>query len=88
MALVFMMCPAGIAVALLRRYAQTVPAGPAVRDDGPVRLLRWAAGPLSAQRAGWGQATLGELDHIDGRTALPPGQRHGLALGRYASAQR
>ena len=77
-AFVFMMCPAGIAVALLRRCARAVPAGPAaVRDDMPVRLLRWAAGLLSAQRAEWGQAMLGELDHIDGRTASPPGQRHG-----------
>ena len=66
-ALIFMMCPLGIAVALLRRYARAVPAGPAVRDDGPERLLRWAAGLLSAQRAEWGQAMLGELDHIDGR---------------------
>ena len=65
-AFVFMMCPVGIGVALLRRYARAVPAGPAVRDDGPVRLLRWAAGLLSAQRAEWGQAMLGELDHIDG----------------------
>ena len=87
MAFVFMMCPAGIAAALLRRYAQVVPAGPAMRDDVPVRLLRWAAGLLSAQRAEWGQAMLGELDHIEGRTASPPGQRHGLAPGGYASAQ-
>ena len=32
MAFVFMMCPAGIAAALLRRYARAVPAGPAVRS--------------------------------------------------------
>ena len=31
MAFVFMMCPAGIAVALLRRYARAVPAGPVGR---------------------------------------------------------
>src|SRR5207302_1009489 len=43
------------------------PAGPAARGDVPERLLRWAAGLLSAQRAEWGQAMLGELDHIDGR---------------------
>ena len=66
-ALIFMMCPLGIAVALLRRYARVVPAGPAARGDGPERLLRWAAGLLSAQREEWGQAMLGELDHIDGR---------------------
>src|SRR6267143_189231 len=61
------MCPVGIGVALLRRHARAVPAGPAARDDVPERLLRWAAGLLSAQRAEWGQAMLGELDHIDGR---------------------
>jgi len=37
-----------------------------VRDDVPARLLRWAVGLLSAPRAEWGQAMLGELDHIDG----------------------
>ena len=63
-AFIFMMCPVGIAVALLRRYAW---AGPAARGDGPERLLRWAAGLLSARRAEWGQAMLGELDHIEGR---------------------
>ncbi len=64
---IFMMCPVGIAVALLLRYARAVPAGPAVRDDVPGRLLRWAVGMLSAQREEWGQAMLGELDHIEGR---------------------
>ena len=64
--LVFMMCPVGIGVALLRRYARAVPAAPAARGDVPEQLLRWAAGLLSAQRAEWGQAMLGELDHIDG----------------------
>ena len=65
--LVFMMCPVGIAVALLRRAARAVPAGPAAHRDVPERLLRWAAGLLSAQREEWGQAMLGELDHIDGQ---------------------
>jgi hypothetical protein len=64
--LVFMMCPVGIALALLRRAARAVPAGPAAHRDVPERLLRWAAGLLSAQREEWGQAMLGELDHIDG----------------------
>jgi hypothetical protein len=64
---VLLMCLLGIGVALFRRSAQVAPAGPTVRDDVPVRLLRWAVGPLSAQRAEWGQAMLGELDHIDGR---------------------
>ena len=63
-ALVLMMCPVGIAVALLMRYARAVPAA---RGDAPERLLRWAAGLLSAQGEEWGQAMLGELDHIHGR---------------------
>jgi hypothetical protein len=32
-----------------------------------MRLLRWAVGLLSAQRAEWGQGMLGELAHLDGR---------------------
>jgi hypothetical protein len=67
LAFVFMMCPAGIAAALIRRYGRAVPGGPAVRGDVPLRLLRWAAGLLSARRAEWGQAMLGELDHIQSR---------------------
>ena len=74
--LVFMMCPVGIGVALLRRYARAVPADPAARGDVPERLLRWAVGLLSAQRAEWGQAMLGELDHIDGL-----GRRWRFAVG-------
>ena len=74
--LVFMMCPVGIAVAMLRRYARAVTAGPAARGDVPERLLQWAAGLLSAQRAEWGQAMLGELDHIDGQ-----GRRWRFAVG-------
>jgi hypothetical protein len=66
-AFVVMMCPVGIAVALLMRYARNVPVGPQARGDAPERLLRWAAGLLSAQRGEWGQAMLGELDQIDGR---------------------
>ena len=65
--LIVMMCLAGSAAALILRSARTVPADPATRGDVPERLLRWAAGLLSAQRAEWGQAMLGELDHIDGR---------------------
>src|SRR5947208_14694724 len=61
-----MMCLAGSAVALILRSSRAVPAGSA-RGDVPERLLRWAAGLLSAQRTEWGQAMLGELDHIDGR---------------------
>ncbi|MGH3256889.1 MAG: hypothetical protein ACRDOU_16090 [Streptosporangiaceae bacterium] len=79
--LVLMMCPVGIAVALLVRYARVVPAGPGVRDDAPVRLLRWAVGLLSAGRAEWGQAMLGELDHIEGR-----GRRWSFAVGCAGAA--
>ena len=78
---VFMMCPVGIGIALIRRYAQAVPAGSAVRGDMPERLLRWAAGLLSARRAEWGQAMLGELDHIDGR-----GRRWRFAAGCAGAA--
>src|SRR5258708_902240 len=36
-------------------------------EDIPALLLRWAVGLLSAERAEWGQAMLGELGYIDGR---------------------
>jgi len=78
---VLMMCPVGIAVALLWRYARTVPADLGVRDDVPVRLLRWAVGLLSARRAEWGQAMLGELDYIEGR-----GRRWRFAVGCAGAA--
>ena len=80
-AFILMMCPLGIAVALVRRSARAVPAGPAGRGDVPERLLRWAAGLLSAQRAEWGQAMLGELDHIDGQ-----GRRWRFAAGCAGAA--
>ena len=54
-------------MALILRSARAVPACSSARGDVPERLLRWAVGLLSAQRAEWGQAMLGELDHIDGR---------------------
>jgi hypothetical protein len=50
-----------------------------VRDDLPLRLLRWAAGLLRADRVEWGQAMLGELDPIEGRTG-----RWRFALGCVA----
>lgn len=80
-ALVLMMCPVGIAVTLLVRYARAIPVGPATRGDAPERLLRWAAGLLSAQREEWGQAMLGELDHIDGQ-----GRRWRFAVGCAGAA--
>jgi hypothetical protein len=98
--LIVMLCLAGSAVALILRSARAVPAGPAARDDAPERLLRWAAGLLSAQRAEWGQAMLGELDHIDGRgprwrfaagcagaaLLLPPWGRAAAAVWAMAAA--
>jgi hypothetical protein len=66
--LVPLMCLLGMGVALVRGWARDVPAAPAARDDVPARLLRWAVGLLSAQRAEWGQAMLGELGNIDGRS--------------------
>jgi hypothetical protein len=79
--LICMMCLVGIGVALVRRHARAVPAGPAVRGDVPERLLRWAAGLLSARREEWGQAMLGELDYIDGR-----GRRWRFATGCAGAA--
>ncbi len=50
-----------------------------VRDDVPLRLLRWAVGLLPADRVDWGQAMLGELDRIEGRSG-----RWRFALGCVA----
>ena len=49
------------------------------RRDAPVRLLQWAAGLLPADRVDWGQAMLGELDRIEGRST-----RWHFALGCVA----
>jgi len=76
-----LMCLLGMGVAQFRRFAPAVPAGPAVRDDVPVRLLRWAAGLLSVRREEWGQAMLSELGHIDGR-----GRRWRFAVGCAGAA--
>jgi hypothetical protein len=72
---------AGIAVALLLRRRQAAAAGVADGDDGPARLLGWAAGLLAADRAEWGQAMLGELDRLDGRA-----RRWRFAAGCSAAA--
>lgn len=61
-----LICLMAMGLAVFRRSVPGPLTGPAGRDDVPARLLRWAAGLLSAQRAEWGQAMLGELDHIDG----------------------
>jgi len=73
---------AGITVALLLRLRrrQAAAAGVADGDDGPARLLGWAAGLLAADRAEWGQAMLGELDRLDGR-----GRRWRFAAGCSAA---
>ncbi|MFZ0249118.1 MAG: hypothetical protein WAL61_04175 [Acidimicrobiales bacterium] len=46
------------------------------RRDVPLRLLQWAVGLLPADRVDWGQAMLGELDRIQGRSG-----RRRFALG-------
>jgi hypothetical protein len=69
----------GIVVALIRRSSNAVIEGS--RPDAPMRLLRWATGLLSAQRAEWGQAMLGELDHIEGRS-----RRWRFAIGCVGAA--
>ena len=47
-----------------------------VRGDVPLRLLQWAVGLLPADREEWGQAMLGELDRVEGRS-----RRWRFALG-------
>ena len=69
----------GILIALYRRNPQRFLNGPT--EDAPLRLLRWAVGLLSPQRHEWGQAMLGELDHLDGRI-----QRWRFALGCVGAA--
>ena len=60
-----MLCLLGILISWYRRDPRRLLDGPA--EDAPLRLVRWATGLLAPQRAEWGQAMLGELDHIDGR---------------------
>src|SRR5260370_8291294 len=62
---VLMMCLWGTGLAMFRRSPQAFLDGRA--EDAPLRLMRWAVGLLSPQRHEWGQAMLGELDHLDGR---------------------
>jgi hypothetical protein len=69
----------GITIALFRRNPRRLLDGPT--EDAPTRLLRWAVGLLSADRAEWGLAMLGELGHIDGR-----GRRMRFALGCVGAA--
>jgi hypothetical protein len=62
---ILMICLLGSGIAMFRRSPQAFLDGPS--EDLPTRLLRWGVGLLSAQRAEWGQAMLGELDYIEGR---------------------
>src|SRR5690242_15323902 len=63
--IVFLVTPIAVAVALYRRNPRRFLDGPT--EDAPQRLLHWAVGLLSPQRAEWGQAMLGELGYLDGR---------------------
>ncbi|HKT04623.1 MAG TPA: hypothetical protein VJT31_34335, partial [Rugosimonospora sp.] len=69
----------GIGIAMLRRYTRAPAASPS--EDLASGLLRWAVGLLSARRAEWGQAMLGELGHLDGRI-----RRLRFALGCVVAA--
>src|SRR3954452_22764833 len=62
---VLLLAPIAVAIALYRRNPRRFLDGPT--GDAPLRLLRWAIGLLSPQRAEWGQAMLGELAHLHGR---------------------
>lgn len=68
----------GIAIVMARRVADAPSRAP---EDVAARLLRWAVGLLTADRAEWGQAMVGELDHIQGRA-----QRLRFALGCVAAS--
>jgi hypothetical protein len=74
-----MVCLLGILIAWYRRDPRRFLDGPA--QDAPLRLMRWAIGLLAPQRAEWGQAMLGELDHIEGRA-----RRMRFALGCAGAA--
>lgn len=76
-----LMCLLGMGLARFRGRPPVVPANPAARDDGPVRLLRWAVGLLPEQRDEWGRAMLGELGYVDGR-----GRRWRFAVGCAGAA--
>jgi hypothetical protein len=69
----------GIAIAMIRRSAQTSPDSPT--EDPATQLLRWAVGLLSRRRAEWGRAMLGEMDHLDGSV-----RRLRFALGCVGAA--
>jgi hypothetical protein len=77
--LIVLMPLLGIGVAMFRRSTNAVFDDPT--EDAPLRLLRWTATLLPEQRDEWGQAMLGELDHIEGR-----GRRWRFAIGCAGAA--
>jgi hypothetical protein len=76
---VLLATPIGVAIALYRRNPRRFLDGPT--EDASARLLHWAVGLLSPQRAEWGQAMLGELAHLN-----RPGRRMRFALGCTGAA--
>ena len=68
--------------AVLWRRGHTPQDTQTVRGDVPLRLVRWAVGVLPADRVDWGQAMLGELDRIEGRSG-----RWRFALGCVAGVR-
>jgi hypothetical protein len=57
-----------IVVMLARQRRRTMHRGSAVPPmDNPARLLAWAIGFLAADRVDWGQAMVGELEHVHQR---------------------
>ncbi len=78
---IFVVLLAGVGVALIRRRLNAAPARGTGHDDTPARLLGWAVGLLAAEREQWGQAMIGELDHLDGRA-----RRWGFAVGCVGGA--
>jgi hypothetical protein len=76
---VFLLGPIGIVIALYRRNPRRFLDGPT--EDAPLRLVHWAVGLLSPQRAEWGRAMLGELGQLDGTV-----RRTRFALGCASAA--
>jgi hypothetical protein len=85
----------GMGVALIRRRLVVAPADRTAGGDVPAHLLGWAGGLLPARRHEWGEAMVGELDRLDGRTrrwrfavgcvgaalVLPPWERAAATIG-------
>jgi hypothetical protein len=71
----------GMGVALIRRRLVVAPSDRTAGGDVPAQLLGWAVGLLSARRHEWGEAMVGELDRLDGRT-----RRWRFAMGCVGAA--